>query len=60
MYSKDIPWIIKSYLRIARIFEDTDQWEKARMIYNKIIGYETSETIFAQERLDWINENIKK
>ena len=47
----------KSYLRIARIFEDNEQWDKAKIIYNKILKYETDESKFVQERLEWIEKN---
>lgn len=54
LYAQEIPWVIKAYLRIARIFEDKEKWEEAKKIYHKVINYQTDELIFAQERLDWI------
>jgi len=50
---------IKSYLRVARIFENRESWDKAKKIYEKILAEELEESKFAQERLDWINENIR-
>ncbi len=52
-------WVIKSYLRLARIFEDGSQWEQAATIYNKIIVFNTDESKYAKERLDWIAANTK-
>ena len=59
LYPKDVSWVIKAYLRMARIFEDNEQWNESKITYEKIIKFETDESKFAQERLDWISENIK-
>ena len=59
LYPKETSWIVKAYLRIARLFEDTEEWAEAKIIYNKVIAYNTDEVKFAQERLEWINTNIK-
>ena len=58
LYTKKVSWVIKAYLRIARIFEDSEQWENAEITYKKILVFNTDESKFAQERLDWINEHI--
>ena len=60
LYSKEFYWVIKAYLRMARIFEDDEQWEDARITYTKILKYKNDESKFAQERLDWINEHIQE
>ncbi len=57
LYTEEHAWIVKAFLRIARIFEDQEMWEEAKSIYQKIIDYKTDELIFAQERIDWINSN---
>jgi len=57
LYAQETSWIIKAYLRIARIFEDEEKWEEAKTIYHKIIEYKTDEMKFAQERLEWIKQN---
>ena len=59
LYPKEEGWIIKAYLRTARIFENDDKWEEAKLTYQKILKYNTEEAKFAQERLEWINENFK-
>ncbi len=59
LYPNDISWVIKSYLRSARLFEDRDQWKKAKTIYKKIMKYNTDEVKFVKERLEWIEKNIK-
>jgi len=58
LYPNNKQWVIKSYLRIARLFEDHDQWEKARKIYDKIIELKTEESKYAVERLEWIAQNV--
>ena len=58
LYPKDTRWIIKAYLRIAKIFENTEQWDDAVNVYKKIMVYEVDERAFAQERLDWIRQYI--
>jgi len=58
LYPEQTSWIIRSYLRMARIFEDKEQWNDAILTYNKVLGYQTEETKFAQERLDWIAQKI--
>lgn len=60
LYPKDTPWVIKAYLRIARIFEELEQWEQATITYNKILTFNSDEVKFAQERLDWIANNIRR
>ncbi len=58
LYNYETAWIVKAYLRVGRIFEDSDQWEKASKIYDKIIAYNTDEAKFARERISWIRTNI--
>jgi len=60
LYPDDIYWVIKAYLRMARIFEDTEQWNEAKIAYEKILKYKTDESKFAQERLDWIKKYIQR
>ncbi len=59
LYPKDVSWVIKAYLRMARIFEDNEQWHEAKITYEKIIKFKADESKFAQERLDWISEHIQ-
>lgn len=54
LYPEATPWIIKSYLRTGRIFEDRQRWDKAQKIYEKVLVLGTLEAKFARERLDWI------
>lgn len=58
LYPEDTLWVVKAYLRAARIFENREEWENAQITYHKIIKHDTDELKFAQERLEWINENI--
>ncbi|MFA5089247.1 MAG: tetratricopeptide repeat protein, partial [Candidatus Omnitrophota bacterium] len=59
LYPQAIPWIVKAYLRIGRLFEEEERWEEAKTIYQKVIDYKTEEKKFAQERLEWINGNFE-
>jgi TolA-binding protein len=58
LYAREVPWLVKAYLRIGRIFEDAEEWDKAATIYKKVLPYETDELKFVQERLDWIKEHV--
>jgi TolA-binding protein len=57
LYSANVPWVVKAYLRVARIFEDQERWEEAQTTYKKILGLKIDESAFAQERLDWIAQH---
>jgi len=57
LYSQDLPWVTKAYLRAARIFEDKSDWEGAQAIYQKVIDLDADEMKFAQERLEWIRDH---
>jgi len=59
LYADEKLWAVKAYLRTARIFEDSEKWENAKNIYNKVVQYHMDESKYAQERLDWIKNNIK-
>lgn len=58
LYPESKDWVIKSYLRVAKISEDEAKWEDAKTMYQKAIALNMEESKFAQERLDWINNNI--
>jgi len=59
-YSNEQTWCVKAYLRVAKIYEEGEDWEGARVTYQKIIQLNTPEATFAQERLDWIKSNAGK
>lgn len=59
LYPDEVQWIIKGHLHVARIFEDKEKWEEAKIIYNKIIKYNTEKSVFAQERLEIVEENLE-
>jgi TolA-binding protein len=58
LYSQERGWVIKAYLRLGRIFEESEKWEDAKTVYTKIIDFKTDESKYAKERVDWINQNI--
>jgi len=60
LYPNEQAWVVKAYLRVAKIYEEGEDWEGARVTYQKIIQLNTPEAAFAQERLDWIKNNAGK
>ncbi|MCR4338091.1 MAG: tetratricopeptide repeat protein, partial [Candidatus Omnitrophica bacterium] len=56
LYPKDLSWVIKAYLRVARIFEEQEKWEEARSAYQKILEFETEESKYAEEQLERLKE----
>ena len=60
LYPNEQEWDVKAYLRVAKIYEEGEDWEGARVTYQKIIQLNTPEAAFAQERLDWIKNNAGK
>ena len=60
LYTNQLNWCVKAYLRVARIYEEGQDWEGAKVTYQKIIDLNTPEAIFAGERLDWIKSNARK
>ena len=60
LYPNEQSWVVKAFLRVAKIYEEGEDWEGARVTYKKIIQLKTPEATFAQERLDWIKNNTRK
>lgn len=55
LYKDEPGWGIKAYLRAARIFENNEDWPNAKNTYQKVLSYQTEESKYAQERIDWID-----
>lgn len=50
----------KIYLRLARIYEDKEEFKEAGKFYKKVIALEDENgAVYAKERLEWIETNIK-
>ncbi len=60
LYPGEQAWVVKAYFRVAKIYEEGEDWEGARVTYQKIIQLKTPEAAYAQERLDWIKNNARK
>ncbi len=60
LYPGEQEWVVKAYLRVAKIYEEGEDWEGARVTYQKIIQLKIPEAAYAQERLDWIKNNAGK
>ena len=57
MKDSDSAWMVKALLRVAKIYEDNQDWQAARLTYQRIVLLNTDESKYAQERLDWIKAN---
>jgi len=60
LYPNKKIWVVKAYLRVAKIYEEGTDWGGARVTYQKIVQLKTPEAAFAQERLEWIKNNAGK
>ncbi len=60
LYVKDTPWVIKAYLRIARIYENKEDWDKAMAAYKKVADMDVEESKFANERMASIDTHRDK
>ncbi len=49
-------WVVKAYLRVAKIFEDRKDWEGAKVTYQKIVQLKVDESRYALERLDMLKK----
>jgi TolA-binding protein len=50
---------VKALLRIAAIYEEKENFKEAKNVYQKIASMNISESKYAQERIEWINERLK-
>jgi tetratricopeptide (TPR) repeat protein len=55
MYPADSRLIVKAYLSGAQIYENQNDFLKAKDIYLKIASMDVEEAKYAKERLDWID-----
>lgn len=55
-YSDQTAWVVKAYLRVAQIFEGRQDWEGAKVTYQKIVQLKVDESKYAQERLDQLKK----
>ncbi|MBF0503756.1 MAG: tetratricopeptide repeat protein [Candidatus Omnitrophica bacterium] len=60
LYTNEQVWAVKAYLRVAKIYEEGQDWQGSKVTYQKIIQLKTPEAAYAQERLDWIKNNAWK
>lgn len=56
LQTHETAWMVRAYLRVARIFEDQEDWDEAKAAYTKVLELETEESKFARERINWINQ----
>ncbi len=60
VYGKESSWVIKAYLRIGKIYENKEDWDKAIAAYKKIVDMNMAESKFANERISWIQDRRNK
>ncbi len=60
IYSKESSWVIKAYLRIGKIYENKEDWDKAVAAYKKIVDMNVAESKFAAERIAWVLDRRTK
>ena len=60
LYEKDQLWVVKACLRIAKIYENQENWQKALSVYQKVIDLKVEESKFAEERSGRLKDIISK
>ncbi len=60
LYVKDQAWGIKAYLRIGKIYENREDWDKAVAVYKKVADMNVAESKFAVERMAWVESRRLK
>jgi len=59
LYAENSDLVVKSFLRVAAIFEDAENFKEALNVYKKIASMDVQEAKYAQERMDWIRAHVK-
>jgi TolA-binding protein len=59
LYAENNTLAVKALLRVAKIYEDKENFKEAVNIYKRIILMGVEEAKYAQERLDWIRVTVK-
>ncbi|MBN1912915.1 MAG: tetratricopeptide repeat protein [Candidatus Omnitrophica bacterium] len=59
LYSENGILAVRSFLRVAAIYESRQAFDKAEEVYKKLISMGVEEAKYAQERIDWIRANVK-
>ena len=59
LYPQDNALAVKPLLRVAKIYEDRENFKEAMNIYRRIVLLNTEEAKFANERIDWIRAHTK-
>ena len=59
LYSDTSSVAVKALLRVAKVYEDKENFKEAGSIYKKVIDLNTEESKYAKERLDWIKTHVR-
>ncbi len=60
LHAKESAWVIKAYLRIGKIYENKEDWDKAIAAYKKVVDMSVAESKFANERIAWVEQRRAK
>lgn len=61
LYPDDAAWVVKAFLRVARIYENQEKWAEVESIFRKVLEFDVPEVKYAQEKLRWLSElGLKK
>jgi len=59
LHQEETVWVIRAYLRAARILENSENWDEAAVAYEKVIALDAEESAYARERLDEIQSYVQ-
>jgi len=59
LYPENDTLAIKALLRVAQIYEDSENFKEAKRIYERIAATDAEEAKYALERIQWIEEHVK-
>jgi TolA-binding protein len=59
LYSENNDLVVKALLRVAKIYEDKENFRQAMNIYEKVASLNVEEAKYAKERINWIRTHTK-
>ncbi|NQU19290.1 tetratricopeptide repeat protein [bacterium] len=59
LYEQDKFLVVKGLFRVARIYEDRENWKEAIKIYEQILDYDVAEAKYAKEKIELIKKKVK-
>jgi TolA-binding protein len=59
LYSENNGLAVKALLRVAKIYEDKENFRQAKDIYERVASLNVEEAKYAKERIDWIKTHVR-